>query len=371
MVFIDVIGLGNEVAVADFQQTSCSASPSSFCSIVINRLLKELETTVAAAFNLDGEYVDRVIRPHFGDDGFEWSRRMLQSMAAAASADKDEAELGIFTLNFVRSKNCANNLEIRDDSQKSKFDFSAPTTSKNLGRIIRALQLNRAILLEGPPGAGKTAIVEALAKLTGNKLIRINLSEQTDLMDLLGSELPTASRMSLWSGQAKNDDEGFDVSIESPLTDNQIGANNETKNCNDSITSCGIFKWYDGVLLRAMQTGAWVVLDELNLASQPVLEGLNALLDHRREIYIPELDRHVHCGSTFRLFASQNPTSGGGGRKGLPRSFLNRFSVIAVEQLNIEDFESVMSVQFDALRNEERTALIRLMKDVQVSGSRF
>jgi len=40
----------------------------------------------------------------------------------------------------------------------------------------------------------------------------------------------------------------------------------------------------DGPLLGALKAGHWVLLDELNLASQSVLEGLNALLDHRAEV---------------------------------------------------------------------------------------
>ena len=42
-----------------------------------------------------------------------------------------------------------------------------------------------------------------------------------------------------------------------------------------------------------MQRGEWVLLDEMNLASQSVLEGLNACLDHRGEAYIPELDKSL------------------------------------------------------------------------------
>jgi midasin len=43
----------------------------------------------------------------------------------------------------------------------------------------------------------------------------------------------------------------------------------------------GGFAWSDGVFLQALKEGCWVLLDELNLASQSVLEGLNSCLDHR------------------------------------------------------------------------------------------
>ena len=43
----------------------------------------------------------------------------------------------------------------------------------------------------------------------------------------------------------------------------------------------------DGPLLGALKAGKWVLLDELNLASQSVLEGLNAVLDHREEVPPP------------------------------------------------------------------------------------
>ena len=70
--------------------------------------------------------------------------------------------------------------------------MTAPTPLLNLTRILRALQLkpNKAILLEGSPGVGKTSLITALAKKCGYNLVRINLSEQTDIMDLLGTDLP-------------------------------------------------------------------------------------------------------------------------------------------------------------------------------------
>jgi midasin len=54
--------------------------------------------------------------------------------------------------------------------------------------------------------------------------VRINLSEQTDIMDLLGADLP----------------------VEGGLP--------------------GQFAWCDGPLLAALKAGDWVLLDELNLA---------------------------------------------------------------------------------------------------------
>jgi midasin len=58
-------------------------------------------------------------------------------------------------------------------------------------KLLRAYSLGKPILIEGPPGVGKTSLVENLAKQCGKQLIRVNLSEQTDMMDLLGSEYPS------------------------------------------------------------------------------------------------------------------------------------------------------------------------------------
>ncbi|CAK4340295.1 unnamed protein product [Aphanomyces euteiches] len=188
------------------------------------------------------------------------------------------------------------------------FSLAAPTTMKNLQRVLRALQVPRPILLEGSPGVGKTSLIHALAQLSGNTLVRINLSEQTDVADLFGSDLPST-----------------DSNAASPFT------------------------WCDGVFLRALKAGQWVLLDELNLASQSVLEGLNACLDHRGTIYIPEIDKSFHCPSTFRVFAAQNPLRQGGGRKGLPKSFLNRFTRVVVDTLANDDLNIIATALYPSI----------------------
>ncbi|CAG8477638.1 12585_t:CDS:2 [Gigaspora rosea] len=134
-------------------------------------------------------------------------------------------------------------------SHDISFTLHAPTTSDNAMCVLRAMQVRKPILLEGSPGAGKTSLITALAAASGHKLVRINLSDQTDLIDLFGSDLPVEGGRS------------------------------------------GEFAWRDAPFLQAMKSGDWVLLDELNLASQSVLEGLNSCLDHREAIYIPELDK--------------------------------------------------------------------------------
>ncbi|KAI9880197.1 MAG: AAA ATPase midasin [Pleopsidium flavum] len=189
-------------------------------------------------------------------------------------------------------------------AEDPSFSLRALTTQINAMRILRALQLSKPILLEGNPGVGKTTLVLSLAQVIGKSLTRINLSEQTDLMDLFGSDVPV---------------EGAEA---------------------------GHFAWRDAPFLQAMQKGEWVLLDEMNLASQSVLEGLNACFDHRGEIYISELDQTFSRHPNFVVFAAQNPHHQGGGRKGLPASFVNRFTVVYADVLKSDDLMLICTQNF-------------------------
>ncbi|XP_057664406.1 midasin [Diorhabda carinulata] len=205
----------------------------------------------------------------------------------------------------------------QEEMTTTEFSFNAPTTVYNTLRLLRGMQLNKAILLEGSPGVGKTSLVTALANFTGHKLFRINLSDQTDISDLFGADLPVEGGTG------------------------------------------GQFSWRDGPLLEALKSGSWILLDELNLASQSVLEGLNACLDHRGEIFIPELGKTFYVKSGTRFFGCQNPLKQGGSRRGLPQSFLNRFIQVFVRSLTDKDLFLILMNQFNQLPVE----LLRKMVD--------
>jgi len=202
------------------------------------------------------------------------------------------------------------------------FNFQAPTTKLNTMRVMRALQVTKPILLEGNPGVGKTSIVIAIAKAVGVPLTRINLSEQTDLMDLFGSDMPVDG------------------------------------------AEAGHFAWRDAPFLSAMKRGDWVLLDEMNLASQSVLEGLNACLDHRGEVYIAELDQTFHRHPEFRLFAAQNPHHQGGGRKGLPASFVNRFTVVYADVFKQDDLQLICAQLYPSADARLITQLVSFMQEL-------
>ena len=245
--------------------------------------------------------------------------QMVYDEVPALNLSRDAVQVGSFSLPKLQ----------HSQTDTPDLVFEAPTTLKNTMRLVRALQMDRPVLLEGSPGVGKTAIVTALAQLLGKSFTRINLSDQTDLMDLFGADAPAESE------------------------------------------ALGRFTWKNGPLLQAMQAGGWVLLDEMNLAPQSVLEGLNSCLDHRKEVYIAELDKTFSCHEDFKLFAAQNPHHQGGGRKGLPASFVNRFTVVYADSFTERDLLCICRTKYPTANQDAIEAVVQGVSrtDLLVSGS--
>ncbi len=173
-----------------------------------------------------------------------------------------------------------------------------PYVERNLLNLVRATSTRRyPILIQGPTSAGKTSMIEYLANYTGNKFVRINNHEHTDLQEYLGTYV--------------SDSEGK-------------------------------LKFQEGLLVQAMREGSWIVLDELNLAPTDVLEALNRLLDDNRELLIPETQEIVRPAENFCLFATQNPPGLYGGRKVLSRAFRNRFLELHFDDIPESELETIL-----------------------------
>lgn len=112
-----------------------------------------------------------------------------------------------------------------------------PWLVHSMARIMAAATVQGPLLLEGAPGVGKTAAVLEVARLLGYGCERINLSANTSLEQLLGSFIPR-------------------------LVDGQR-----------------VFAWQDGVMVRAIRSRKWLLLDEINLAPPEVLAAVAPLLD--------------------------------------------------------------------------------------------
>lgn len=144
--------------------------------------------------------------------------------------------------------------------------------------------------ITGLSGNGKTTMIEQVCCELNVECVRVNITAQTDEDDLLG---------------------GF------RLVDGET-------------------VWQDGPVVIAMQRGAVLILDEVDLAShrimclQPVLEG--------RGIYLKKVNRKVVPAKGFNVFATAN-TKGQGGENSekfagtgiLNEAFLERFR-ITIEQ---------------------------------------
>ena len=95
------------------------------------------------------------------------------------------------------------------------------------------------------------------------------------------------------------------------------------------------------------------------MASQSVLEGLNSCFDHRGEVYISELNRRFKVNrERTKVFACQNPFSQGGGRKGLPKSFLNRFSKVYIDEMDRDDLLFIASQMYHQIGTETLSKMI-------------
>ena len=186
-----------------------------------------------------------------------------------------------------------------------------------LEKLVYAASMNLPVLLIGETGVGKTQAVRYLTWKTNNGLRRVNLNGATTVDEFLGKLL---------------------------------------------INEQGTY-WVDGVLVDAMQSGDWILLDKINACLPEIAFCLHSLLDDDRMVVLTEHDgRIVRPHPNFRLFASMNPSEVGryGGTKMLNEALMDRFPVvIRMEYLpDQQEIEAVMAQS----ENDDRELVERMVR---------
>ena len=191
---------------------------------------------------------------------------------------------------------------INKEKVKTKNFIFTNNAIKKLKEIKYYIMNGYPVLLEGPTGTAKTKSVEILCEEMGLKLKRFNLSSETKTADLFG------------------------------------------RYAGDPNSLSGI-SFQEGIFVEAFKNGNTLLLDEINLASNQVLQSFEECLDsHKISCEIPGMPwQEIKMGKGFNLIATQNPNKGlfANKRQDLGKKFLSRFHVINFDSFQKEELYQI------------------------------
>ncbi|MBS4194391.1 ATP-binding protein [Lederbergia citri] len=186
-------------------------------------------------------------------------------------------------------------------NSNEKMHFKGGFISANdyiLTDAIIALSLGKNVLLKGPTGSGKTKLAETLANIFKQPMHSINCSVDMDAESLLGFKT--------------------------------IGQENGQNT----------IEFVPGPVVKAMNQGHLLYIDEINMAKPETLPILNSVLDYRRMVFNPFTGTVENAKNHFGVIAAIN--EGYIGTVPLNEALKNRFVVIEVPYVQGDVLKEVL-----------------------------
>ncbi|KRT79112.1 AAA protein, partial [Oryctes borbonicus] len=206
------------------------------------------------------------------------------------------------------------NVPVYDANIKPRIKIvEVESTIINSRKIAMGILSSKAINLLGPVGSGKSMLVEYVAEKTGRVLgedfVKVQLGDQTDSKMLLG-----------------------------------------TYRCTDIP---GEFVWQPGVLTQAVINGSWLLLEDIDLASNDIASVLCSLLENK-QLSVPGYRDSVPIKPGFQLFVTQRLMSSITGyhkRRNHACDFLTKHMLsISIDPLSYNELEKVITTLFPKLQ---------------------
>ena len=205
--------------------------------------------------------------------------------------------------------------------------------------ILVAMISNTILILEGPPGRGKTAISKAIFNfltIDGDNLKRINFSPSTIIEDVFARTIPH-------------------------IEDEKVSTERKVQ---------GLLSILENSQNSEIYFRHGLILDEINLASDTLLEYLYSYLDSiiKREDYIsPDGTKYKNIGN-IGIIATMNDAKLSNSRTYLSNSFINRCHLFKLPDYSPNEKLLLAKNIFESLNKEINTeTFMRIMKCFQIS----
>jgi len=213
------------------------------------------------------------------------------------------------------------------------------TSNNALRALALYVSLRLPVLLTSIPSSGKTLLLSHLASTlypdVRNQLMTINLADTSlDGRSLLGSYV-------------------------------------------QSTRSSGTFEWKEGVLVRAMRTGRWVILQDVDKGSNEVLGTLKPLVESlgmgkwiggRAKLTIPSRGEVVASGS-FAIFATRSLSKSDHDTFPPPTFFgAHKFHEVIIPTHAQEELHTIIATSFPKLLGPAAWGIIMLWSAIKALG---